>query len=233
MPEIKQFSYAKDNLGYIVFHNDRAAAIDGGAADEMISWLAQNDLILECVVNTHSHPDHTVGNQALMKRTGAQFIGFDALMAKRVLWIGGEKIDVIHTPGHSADSVCFHFDDILVSGDTLLYGKVGRCFTGDHGGFLQSVKTLLELPETTTIYAGHDYVTEYMEFVRNLEPDNPYIDAYLKRYDPNNLHYSMAEEIRVNPYLRFNDPKIASILKEKGMPAETEFDRWQSLLSIM
>lgn len=50
---------------------------------------------------------------------------------------------------------------------------------------------------------------------------------------PDNLFYTLGEEIRVNPYLCINDEKIAAILKDKGLPSETEFERWQSLLSLM
>lgn len=233
MLKIKQFPYAKDNLGYLVHGRERAMAIDGGASSEILACIEKNGLALDYVTNTHSHPDHTVGNAVLLEKTGARFLGFDALMTNESIDLEEMAVKVMHTPGHTRDSVCFYFNDTLISGDTLFNGKAGRCFTGDEAGFLQSIKKILELPKETRVYAGHDYVMEYLDFSRRLEPDNPHIDPYLEKYDPNNLFYTLAEEIRVNPYLRFNDDKIASILKNKGLPAETEMDRWRALLSLM
>lgn len=233
MLHIRQYPYAKDNLGYLVYGQTRAMAIDGGASREILSFLKEKELLLEYVTNTHSHPDHTVGNQVLTEKTGARFLGFDALMAEGAIELENEYISVIHTPGHTQDSVCFFFDGVLVSGDTLFNGKVGRCFTGDYPGFLQSIKKLLALPGATRICAGHDYVREYMAFARALEPDNPHIDSYLAKYDPNHLCYTLDEEILVNPYLRINEEKIAAIIKSRNLPGDTEYDRWHSLLSLM
>lgn len=233
MLNIRQFPYGKDNLGYLVYGHKQAMAIDGGAVSDIRSFLGKNHLALETITNTHSHPDHTSGNNPLHQQTSAHMLRFNELPAKGPLQLEGTPIHVMHTPGHSHDSVCFYFDNTVISGDTLFNGKVGKCFTGDYTVFLQSIKKLLALPPETRIFAGHDYVMEYLEFSRRLEPDNPYIDTYLEKYNPNNLFFTLAEEIRVNPYLRVNDEKIAAILKAKGLPSETEFDRWQSLLSMM
>ncbi|MFO7860140.1 MAG: hydroxyacylglutathione hydrolase C-terminal domain-containing protein [Desulfosalsimonas sp.] len=135
--------------------------------------------------------------------------------------------------GYLVYSVCFYFDRILIAGDTLFNGKVGRCFTGNHQRFLTSIKTLLQLPGDTVVYAGHDYVEEYVAFARSLEPDNKYLDAYLAKYDPDHVCATLDEERRVDPFLRFNDEKITGILKARGLPAETEEQRWESLMSLM
>jgi len=92
---------------------------------------------------------------------------------------------------------------------------------------------LMALPEKTIIYAGHDYVEEYMDVAKNLEPDNPHIDTYMSNYDPAHVRSTLAEEFKVNPCLRFNDPKIISILEAKGQPARTEFERFKSIRDIV
>ena len=231
--KVKQFRYASDNLGYLVYGVSSAMAIDGGAAHEIIDFLEGKSLHLRYVLNTHGHMDHTIGNKALLDRSGAQFLDNRTLLRDKTLSIDGEQIHIYHTPGHTFDSISFHLRDTLITGDTLFQGKVGRCFSGDLKAFLKSVKTLMEFPEKTIIYAGHDYVKEYMDFVRGLEPDNPYIDAYLNKYDPSHVCSTLAEEYRVNPFLRFNEDKVKSILREKGLPAETEYDRWESMMSLM
>jgi hydroxyacylglutathione hydrolase len=234
MLRIKQFAYGEDNFGYLIYGCRQAMAIDGGAASAILSFINDKQLELRYVTNTHSHPDHLVGNRALLEvAAGAEFLGFETMVRDGFFELENSRIMVMHTPGHSQDSVCFYFDDILISGDTLFNGKVGRCFTGDHEGFLQSVKKILELPGHTRVYAGHDYVMEYIAFSRLLDPDNPHIDEYIRKYDPNHLFYTLEEEINVNPYLRFNDEKITFILKKRGLAADTESDRWESLLSLM
>ena len=110
---------------------------------------------------------------------------------------------------------------------------MGKCFTGDPDAFLSAIKVLLDLPDETLVYAGHDYVAEYVDFIRDLEPDNPHIDRYRESYDPGHVCATLADEKKVDPFLRFNDEKIARILAEKGLPAQTEGDRWRSLLSLM
>lgn len=231
--KIRQFRYGADNLGYLVFGSKTAMAIDGGATDEILSFTREQDLDLRYVANTHSHMDHTLGNPALLALPGTQLLDRKTLLGKGAVDIDGEEIRVFQTPGHTRDSVTFHFDSVLITGDTLFNGKVGRCFTGDLEGFLASIKKILAFPETTLVYAGHDYVEEYLDFARQLEPDNPHIDPYLKRYDPAHVCATLADELKVDPFLRFNDEKIIAILKAKGLPVTTEFERWQSLMSLM
>ncbi len=231
--KIQQFRYSSDNLGYVVYGPKAAMAIDGGAVDDILSFINKRNLDLKYVVNTHSHGDHTSGNPALLSKTKAVFLGLDTLIKNGQLDMDGESLRVFHTPGHTRDSVCFYFDSILISGDTLFNGKVGRCFTGDPDGFFQSIKTLLSLPPETRVYAGHDYVEEYMDFAKRLEPDNPNIDPYLKKYDPAHVVATLEEELKVDPFLRFNDENIINILRGKGLPVNTELDRWRSLISLM
>jgi len=151
---IRQFKYSADNFGYLVYGAKTAMAIDGGAVDEILAFLQTQNLELKYVTNTHSHMDHTTGNPALLSRSNAQFLAFNTLLKSGEIEIDGEPIHVFHTPGHTTDSVCFYFDNILVAGDTLFNGKVGRCFTGDHQNFLEAIKTILELPEETIVYGG-------------------------------------------------------------------------------
>lgn len=75
-----------------------------------------------------------------------------------------EEFLVIHTPGHTKGSVCFYnsSNNILISGDTLFYMAVGRTDLpgGDYNSLINSIKTrLFTLPDNTTVYPGHDRVT--------------------------------------------------------------------------
>ena len=232
MMNIEQFRYSSDNLAYVVYDGRQAAAIDCGAWEEILAFLAAQDLTLAFVANTHSHFDHTPGNEALLRRTGATYLAFEDLTDGRKIPLGGSEMTVIRTPGHSHDSVCFYTGSALISGDTLFNGTIGNCFTGDLKGFYHSIKKLMALPPETLVYAGHDYVRDSLAFARHLEPGNPEIERFRASYDPNHVCSSLAEEFKVNPYLRFDEAPIVDLLKKKGLPHETQWERWQSLMSI-
>ncbi|MBN2397685.1 MAG: MBL fold metallo-hydrolase [Deltaproteobacteria bacterium] len=229
---VRQFRYAADNFGYILYTEQSALAIDGGAVQEMCAFIESEGLKLKTVTNTHGHTDHTCGNWKLIDRTGAAFIDNRILRPGQVLELDGEKIEVYHTPGHSEDSVCFRADNAIISGDTLFNGTIGNCFTGDLEEFYRSIKTLLALPDSTIIYAGHDYVRDSLDFARNLEPENEAIGSFLERYNPEHVFSTMKEERAMNPYLRFNAPAIIALLERNGLPVATEFERWNSLMRI-
>ena len=144
----------------------------------------------------------------------------------------GQNIRIIPTPGHTKDSLCFYTGSALIAGDTLFNGTIGNCFSGDLEGFYHSIRKLMELPEGTVVYAGHDYVRDSMAFARRLEPGNRAIADFLKRYDPKHVFSTLADEKKINPYFRFNEPGIVTLLAKLGLPRETEWERWQSLMSI-
>lgn len=80
-----------------------------------------------------------------------------ALKDGDVLDLGGMKLKIIHTPGHSPGGICILADKVLFSGDTLFRGSVGR--TDFDGGsdkdLIKSVKKLLKLDENIVVYPGH------------------------------------------------------------------------------
>lgn len=229
---VEQFRYAQDNLGYLVFGERSAMAVDGGAWQEIMDFAGRRRLALLYVTHTHLHHDHTEGSDHLLDRSGARLVGFHDLQEGSVITLDGEPVRVYRTPGHSIDSICFHAGRYLLSGDTLFNGTIGNCFSGDLRAFYESVVRLTALPDDTVVFPGHDYVEPAIAFARYLEPGNGDIDAYGKNYDPNCVYSLLRDERKVNPYLRFNDPKIIAILEKRGLPVGTGWERWQSLMSI-
>lgn len=232
--KLVQFRYNKDNLGYLISEGNSAIAVDGGATTKILEFLNCQKLDLKYVLNTHSHADHTSGNAELLDKTNARFLSIDELLIKRSLFLGDSVINIISTPGHTADSICFHCDNFLLSGDTLFNGKVGRCFTGDYANFFLSIKKILELPENTLIYPGHDYVLEYLELAEEIEPTNKEkISEYRKLYNPDHVVFDLASEKEVDPFIRFNKRSIINFLKEKKLETETEYLRFKSLMRFI
>ena len=229
---IRQFRYSSDNLGYLVYQGRDAAAIDAGAVAPTLAFAQTRALRIRYVTNTHTHYDHTSGNDELLRRTRAEFLDCRDLAHGASIVLGQERLRVYKTPGHMPDCVTFHTGDALITGDTLFNGTVGNCFSGDLKSFFESIRFLISFGPQTLIYGGHDYVSESMIFARTLEKDNPQIDRYLARYDPAHVVSTLADELRVNPYLRFNDPVLIRILEARGLPVKTEYDRWHSIMQL-
>ena len=83
--------------------------------------------------------------------------------------------EVIHTPGHTPGGVCYHFanDKLLLSGDTLFSGSIGR--TDFPGGsmskMMESLKKLMTLPDDTLVIPGHGSHTT----IGREKTSNPYL----------------------------------------------------------
>jgi hydroxyacylglutathione hydrolase len=230
--KIKQFRYAFDNLGYVVYTQREAMAIDGGAVEQIQAFIKENGLILKYATNTHSHADHTSGTSALVKKMNAKYQDHKTIAKTGKIFLEDQEIKILRTPGHTLDSVSFYTGPCLIAGDTLFNGTVGNCFSGDLDQFLKSIKLLLSYPDDTILYAGHDYVKASIAFARQVEPHNPDLDRYMKDYDADHVRSTLADECKVNPYLRFNQESIIAILKGKGLPVDTEEQRWSSVMTL-
>jgi hydroxyacylglutathione hydrolase len=230
--KIKQFGYSADNLGYLIYGEKEAMAIDGGAVENILSFIREKNLVLTYVVNTHSHGDHTVGTRRLSEASGAAFLDNKTVREKKAIPLADSTIAVYHTPGHTAESVTFHVNDLLVTGDTLFNGTVGNCFSGDLKGFYHSIKYLLSFPDDTMVYPGHDYIKDSMAVAKRIEPKNQDIDRFLAGYRPDRIWSTLADERKINPYLRSNEPAVIEFLKKQGLPVHTEYERWESIMAI-
>ena len=119
------------------------------------------------VVATHGHFDHTMTLRELAERCGAQLLihenssleGGRRLRGDDRIMVGDESVRVIHTPGHTEDSICLYDGKNIFTGDTLFIGGWGR--TDLPGGSAEklfaSLHSILQLPDKTVIYPGHDY----------------------------------------------------------------------------
>jgi hydroxyacylglutathione hydrolase len=177
---------------YVVNCKDslQAAVIDPGfgskrEADDVISSITKNNLDLKFIINTHGHPDHTCGNQALKDefhvpiciheddaymlgesgKDTAHYFGFDTVSPQADMLLhegsyinfGEVTLRVVHTPGHSFGSVVLLGETEVFTGDTLFAGSIGRTdFTGSSDREMKaSLHKLLSLPDYFVVYPGH------------------------------------------------------------------------------
>jgi glyoxylase-like metal-dependent hydrolase (beta-lactamase superfamily II) len=113
------------------------------------------------ILVTHEHPDHVQGAPWLAARVSAPVrafapdlcVGGPALTDGEMISAAGLSIRVLHTPGHTADSVCLAVDGTLLTGDSVL-GR-GTTVISDLGAYLGTLRRLTEVPAGTAALPGH------------------------------------------------------------------------------
>jgi len=130
------------------------------------------------VIDTHVHADHRSGGPKLAAATGAKYclhrsadvaLPFEPLEDEQTIELGNTVVRVLHTPGHTPESICLLVSDLrrapdpwfLMTGDTMFVGAVGRPdlpgHAREHAATMhESIRRkLLVLPETLEIYPAH------------------------------------------------------------------------------
>jgi len=136
--------------------------------DEIMRIVQKNNIKIKYIVNTHNHFDHTIGNDTIKKETGAPILQYKTSTIKHDIEVsdgdkikfGNSELIVIHTPGHSKDSMCLVGDGKIFSGDTLFVGTCGRVDLpgGDARELYHSlVNVLRKMDDTLVMYPGHNY----------------------------------------------------------------------------
>lgn len=161
------------NFTYVISdeENYNAIVVDPSWDLEIImSYLKKHHLNNSItIINTHSHFDHVVGNEPLSKETGARIMQHinsplhkDAeLNDGDIVSFGKSTIKIIHTPGHSKDSICLIIDnEILITGDTIFVGSCGRLDLpgGSAEEMYDSIyNKLINMDGNLEIFPGHHY----------------------------------------------------------------------------
>jgi len=159
------------NFTYVVEDDDTNEGIvidPSWDLDQIEQIITRNDLKIKYIVNTHHHFDHTMGNEALAKSIGVKIIQHEASELPHditvkdgdVINFGNSELRVLHTPGHSKDSICLIGDGKIFSGDTLFVGNCGRIDLP--GGSAKELyhslfDVLYSLDENLILYSGHNY----------------------------------------------------------------------------
>ncbi|HUG26015.1 MBL fold metallo-hydrolase [Piscinibacter sp.] len=148
-----------------------AALIDPEVSqvDRYLALAARDGLRIRFVIDTHTHADHFSATRQLAQRLEVPVVMHRATSAVRVdmlvddgemIVVGKLRLRVLHTPGHTPDSMCLVAEDRVFTGDTLLIGGTGR--TDLPGGDPQALhdslfNRLLRLDPALKIYPAHEY----------------------------------------------------------------------------
>jgi len=159
-------------------------------AEKVRSILTKENLRVMAIINTHGHIDHIFGNGVVKEIThaplyihrldvpwlehapeSAEAFGLPPITSPlpdgyledgQTIAVPGLSFLVIHTPGHTPGSICLYGQGILLAGDTLFAGSVGRTDLpgGDWQTLVRSIQTRLwTLPGETVVYSGHGPTT--------------------------------------------------------------------------
>ncbi|MEK6979884.1 MAG: MBL fold metallo-hydrolase [Thermoproteota archaeon] len=159
------------NFTYVVEDEDTNEGIiidPSWDLDQIEQVIKRNNLKIKYIINTHHHFDHTLGNEGMIKSTNAKIIQHEKSELKHditvkdgdIIEFGNSKLTVLHTPGHSKDSMCLIGDGKIFSGDALFVGNCGRVDLPG-GSAKEQYHSLFDvlylLNDDFILYSGHNY----------------------------------------------------------------------------
>lgn len=211
-----------DNYLWLVHDSDsgETAVVDPGDAAPVLAAAAERGWTISQVWNTHWHPDHTGGNEAVKDAQGAtisgplsesaKIPGLDvALSEGDEVRLGAHRGEVWEVPGHTLGHIALIFRDAGVAfvGDTLFAMGCGRLFEGTPAQMFSSLNRLATLPPETAVYCAHEYTLSNARFAAHTEPANPAIAARLAEVEQARAEgrptvpTTIAQELATNPFL--------------------------------
>ncbi|WP_297515973.1 hydroxyacylglutathione hydrolase [uncultured Caulobacter sp.] len=218
---VHQFPCLADNYGFLARDeaSGRVATIDTPDANAILAELARLGWSLDLILNTHWHPDHAGGNEALKAATGASIVGpaevtriapLDrAVVGGDEVMLGETRFQVIDTGGHTLGHIAYHDaeDAIAFVGDTLFALGCGRLFEGTAEQMWDSLSRLTALPDATTLYCAHEYTASNARFALSVD-DDPGLKARAeaifaaRERGESTVPTVLATEKATNPFLR-------------------------------
>lgn len=164
-----------------------AAVIDPELSqiDRYLALAARDGLRIHYLVDTHTHADHFSATQQLAHQLGVPVVMHAASPAPFVnlrlqdgeqLAIGRLRLQALHTPGHTRDSMCLSIEDRIFTGDTLLIGATGRTDlpSGDAGALYESLfERVLKLDPALKVFPAHEYKGRSHSTIGQELNDNP------------------------------------------------------------
>ncbi|MCA9773693.1 MAG: MBL fold metallo-hydrolase [Myxococcales bacterium] len=227
-----------DNYNYFIICEEtrEAAVVDPLDVGQIFEVAGRDGLTITHVLNTHTHYDHTMGNEEVLAKTGAELVvsateaanvhaaRLRAIEAGDSFKVGTVEVQTLHTPGHTPGGTTFIVGENLIVGDTLF---VAGCGNPNYGGDVVSLfdtvtRKLGGFPDHYTVWPGHNYCRKNLSFALAVEPSNAEARALRARVEEiergggEPSPTTIAEERRINPFLRLDsEALIAHLRKDK------------------
>ncbi|MFB5651645.1 hydroxyacylglutathione hydrolase [Leptospira wolffii] len=227
------------NFSYLVRQKDtgETLCIDPYDSEQIRKVLESKSWDLNSIVNTHEHPDHTSGNEGLVREFGSKILAHPNAISKipgatvalgekeRILSdsSGDSYLEVLYTPGHTFAHVCLlEWENgkpkSVFTGDTIFNSGVGNCKNGGNPEALYSTvsETFRSLPGAVRLYPGHDYLLNNLRFSLHLDPENGAARKALQKAeslekDKEFWTTDFSEEREFNPFFLVFQPKDALV----------------------
>ncbi|VAW53525.1 MBL-fold metallo-hydrolase superfamily [hydrothermal vent metagenome] len=190
-----------ENFIYLIHDHetDTAAIVDPAwEVEKMLDYADNKGIQITDILLTHSHNDHINGLQQTLEHSDAKV---HLLKPEAKFWganltapvlhhggnqisIGKSQINIMHTPGHTPGSACYHVGNDLIAGDTMFVFGCGRCDLAgsDPEVMFQTLKKMKSsLSAETILHPGHNYA-----------PQSP--------------TDTMESQCQGNPFLHFDNP---------------------------
>jgi hydroxyacylglutathione hydrolase len=232
--EIIPVPVLSDNYVWLIHDPDsgETAAVDPSVGAPVLEAAEARGWRLTQIFNTHWHPDHTGGNQAIHEATGAPVTGPEEVrkvyQPDRIVGegdriaLGDRQAEVWAIPAHTAGHIAIHFAaaKAIFVGDTMFAMGCGRLFEGTAAQMHANLQRLAALPDDTRVYCGHEYTLANARFAVTVEPDNDDIARRLGQVEAMRergevtLPTTIGEERRTNPFMRARSVDELARLRE-------------------
>jgi len=211
-----------DNYVWLIHdaESGETAAVDPSVADPVLTAAESQGVRITQVLNTHWHPDHTGGNDAIRDATGCTITGpaeaervskMDRVVAEGDrIQVGGSEAIVWDIPAHTAGHIALYFEDegMIFVGDTMFALGCGRLFEGTAEQMYANMQRIAALPDDVRIYCGHEYTLANARFAAHVDPDNADVARKLEQVSAMRdagritLPTTVADERATNPFVR-------------------------------
>jgi hydroxyacylglutathione hydrolase len=239
-----------DNYIWLLKDQQRLLAVDPGEGTAVLHWMAAHPgVLLDTILVTHHHADHTGGLAELVQATGAQVYGpaleklpvahTPVTQGDVIAW-GPLTMQVLDVPGHTLGHVAFWAHPqgqapLLFCGDTLFSAGCGRLFEGTPAQMLASLDQLSALPEDTRVCCAHEYTLSNLKFALTVEPGNAQLQAYAAQCQERRqqslptLPVALSTERAINPFLRSRQSAVRQSIQQHWPKASDDVSAFAAL----